>query len=62
MFDAHAQKMLAYYSKLRMVKLRMVTMVTLPPAKELKIQVESWQNEIRTHDVLNCPTWLFNLE
>ena len=31
-------------------------MVTLPPAKELKIQVVSWQNEIRTLDVLNCPT------
>ena len=26
----------------------MVTMATLPPAKELKIQVVSWQNEIRT--------------
>ena len=32
-------------------------MVTMPPAKELKIQVVSWQNEIRTLDVLNCPTW-----
>ena len=34
----------------------MVTMVTLPPAKELKIQVVSWQNEIRTLDVLKSPT------
>ena len=39
-------------------KLCMVSKVTLPPAKELKIQVVSWQNEIRTLDVLNCPTWL----
>ena len=35
----------------------MVTMATLPPAKELKIQVVSWQNEIRTLDVLKSPTW-----
>ena len=34
------------------LKLCMVTMATLPPAKELKIQVVSWQNEIRTLDVL----------
>ena len=34
----------------------MVTMVTLPPAKELKIQVVIWQNEIRTLDVLKSPT------
>ena len=76
MFDAHAQKMLAYYSNtciivmlqifdnlfhyknivtvqwIKRLKLCMVTMVTLPPAKELKIQVVSWQNEIRTLDVL----------
>ena len=38
----------------------MVTMVTLPPAKELKIQVVSWQNEIRTLDVLNCSTYTCN--
>ena len=76
MFDAHAQKMLAYYSNwnvpifdnlsyyksivtvqwIKRLKLCMVTMVTLPPAKELKIEVVSWQNEIRTLDVLNCPT------
>ena len=41
---------------IKRLKLCMVTMVTLPPAKELKIQVVSWQNEIRTLDVLNCPT------
>ena len=79
MFDAHAQKMLAYYSNIivmlqifdnlfhykniltvqwiKRLKLCMVTMVTLPPAKELKIQVVSWQNEIRTLDVLQSPTW-----
>ena len=34
----------------------MVTMVT---AKELKIQVVSWQNEIRTLDVLKIPTCIF---
>ena len=34
----------------------MVTMMTLPPAEGLKIQVVSWQNEIRTLDVLNCST------
>ena len=45
---------------IKRLKLCMVTMVTPPPAKELKIQVVSWQNEIRTLDVLNCPTW-FNL-
>ena len=39
-------------------KLCMVTMATLPPAKELKIQVVSWQNEIRTLDVLKSPTWI----
>ena len=38
------------------LKLCMVTMATLPPAKELKIQVVSWQNEIRTLDVLQSPT------
>ena len=80
MFDAHAQKMLAYYSNIivmlqifdnlfhykniltvqwiKRLKLCMVTMVTLPPAKELKIQVVSWQNEIRTLDVLQSPTCL----
>ena len=79
MFDAHAQKMLAYYSNIiemlqifdnlfhyktivtvqwiKRLKLCMVTMVTLPPAKELKIQVVFWQNEIRTLDVLKSPTW-----
>ena len=78
MFDAHAQKMLAYYSNIivmlqsfdnlfhyknivtvqwiKRLKLCMVTMATLPPAKELKIQVVSWQNEIRTLDVLKSPT------
>ena len=34
----------------------MVTMMTLSPAKGLKIQVVSWQNEIQTLDVLNCST------
>ena len=43
---------------IKRLKLCMVTMVTLPPAKELKIQVVSWQNEIRTLDVLKSPTWL----
>ena len=38
------------------LKLCMVTMTTLPPAKELKIQVVSKQNEIRTLDVLKSPT------
>ena len=78
MFDAHAQKMLAYFSNIivilqifdnlfhyknivtvqwiKRLKLCMVTMATLPPAKELKIQVVSWQNEIRTLDVLKSPT------
>ena len=42
-------------------KLCMVTMATLPPAKELKIQVVSWQNEIRTLDVLKSPTWIKDL-
>ena len=41
---------------IKRLKLCMVTMVTLLPAKELKIQVVSLQNEIRTLDVLNCPT------
>ena len=41
---------------IKRLKLCMVTMVTLPPAKELKIQVVSWQNEIRTLDVLQSPT------
>ena len=44
---------------IKRLKLCMVTMATLPPAKELKIQVVSWQNEIRTLDVLKSPTWLF---
>ena len=79
MFDAHTQKMLAYYSNIivmlqffdnlfhyknivtvqwiKRLKLCMVTMVTLPPAKELKIQVVSWQNEIRKIDVLKSLTW-----
>ena len=43
---------------IKRLKLCMVTMATLPPAKELKIQVVSWQNEIRTLDVLQSPTWL----
>ena len=43
---------------IKRLKLCMVTMVTLPPAKELKIQVVSWQNEIRTLDVLKSPTWV----
>ena len=42
---------------IKYLKLCMVTMATLPPAKELKIQVVSWQNEIRTLDVLKSPTW-----
>ena len=41
---------------IKRLKLCMVTMATLPPAKELKIQVVSWQNEIRTLDVLKSPT------
>ena len=41
---------------IKRLKLCMVTMATLPPAKELKIQVVSWQNEIRTLDVLQSPT------
>ena len=44
---------------IKRLKLCMVTMATLPPAKELKIQVVSWQNEIRTLDVLKSPTWPF---
>ena len=43
---------------IKRLKLCMVTMATLPPAKELKIQVVSWQNEIRTLDVLKSPTWI----
>ena len=42
---------------IKRLKLCMVTMATLPPAKELKVQVVSWQNEIRTLDVLKSPTW-----
>ena len=70
MFDAHAQKnilivMLQIFDNLfhvtvqwiKRLKLCMVTMATLPPAKESKIQVVSWQNEIRTLDVLKSPTW-----
>ena len=41
---------------IKRLKLCMDTMATLPPAKELKIQVVSWQNEIRTLDVLKSPT------
>ena len=48
---------------IKRLKLCMVTMATLPPAKELKIQVVPWQNEIRTLDVLKSPTcmlfWAF---
>ena len=47
---------------IKRLKLCMVTMATLPPAKELKIQVVSWQNEIRTLDVLQSPTWCCGLE
>ena len=43
---------------IKRLKLCMVTMATLPPAKELKIQVVSWQNEIRILDVLKSPTWV----
>ena len=43
---------------IKRLQLCMVTMATLPPAKELKIQVVSWQNEIRTLDVLKSPTWV----
>ena len=72
MFDAHAQKnilivMLQIFDNLfhyniatvqwiKRLKLCMVTMATLPPAKELKIQVVSWQNEML--DVLKSPTCL----
>ena len=65
MFDAHAQKNilivmlqifdnLFHYKNIGIKRLKqcMVTMATLPPPKELKIQVVSWQNEIRTLDVL----------
>ena len=69
MFDAHAQKnilivMLQIFDNLfhyknivtvqwiKRLKLCTVTMAT----KELKIQVVSWQNEIRTLDVLKSPT------
>ena len=45
---------------IKRLKLCMVTMATLPPAKELKIQVVSWQNEIRTLDVLKSPTCWVN--
>ena len=41
---------------IKRLKLCMVNMATLPPAKELKIQVVPWQNEIRTLDVLKSPT------
>ena len=41
---------------IKRLKLGMVTMATQPPAKELKIQVVSWQNDIRTLDVLKSPT------
>ena len=40
---------------IKRLKLCMVAMATLQPAKELKIQVVSWQNEIRTLDVLKSP-------
>ena len=43
---------------IKYLKLCMVTMTTLSPAKELKIQVVSWQNEIRTLDVLKSLTCL----
>ena len=46
---------------IKRLKLCMVTMATLPPAKELKIQEVSWQNEIRTLDVLKSPTWILEL-
>ena len=69
MFDAHAQKnilivMLQIFDNLfhyknivtvqwiKRLKLCTVTMAT----KELEIQVVSWQNEIRTLDVLKSPT------
>ena len=44
---------------IKRLKLCMVTMATLPPAKELKIQVVSWQNEIRILDVLKSPTCIY---
>ena len=47
---------------IKRLKLCMVTMATLPPAKELKIQVVSWQNEKRTLDVLKSPTCLVRCE
>ena len=47
---------------IKRLKLCMVTMATLPPAKQLKIQVASWQNEIRTLDVLKSPTWISAVE
>ena len=46
---------------IKRLKLCMVTMATLPPAKELKIQVVSWQNEIRTLDVLKSPTCVLEI-
>ena len=44
------------------LEILLVTMATLPPAKELKIQVVSWQNEIRTLDVLKSPTCSNNFD
>ena len=52
-------KNIATVQWIKRLKLCMVTMTTLPPAKESKIQVVSWQNEIRTLDVLKSPTWIF---
>ena len=49
-------KNIATVQWIKRFKLCMVTMATLPPAKELKIQVVSWQIEIRTLDVLKSPT------
>ena len=53
----HYNKNIVTVQWIKRLKLCMVTMATLPPAKELKIQVVSWQNEIRTLDVLKSPTW-----
>ena len=53
----HYKNIIVTVQWIKRLKLCMVTMATLPPAKELKIQVVSWQDEIRTLDVLQSPTW-----
>ena len=65
MFDAHAQKnilivMLQIFDNLFHYK----NILTVQWIKRLKLcmvtKVVSWQNEIRTLDVLKSPTWLPN--